>query len=114
MVDGKVIAICKRALKATLDVSDACIQRVVKSMHADGGVAQPSQRGKHTPKRLSTSSIDRVKAHIESFPADFSHYSIKDHSGVKYLSSELNIRKMHGLYKDKYKEVGPESVKESY
>ena len=78
MVDGEDIAICKRAFKATLDVSDGRIQRVVKGMHAHGGVAQPSQRGKRTPKRLCTSSIDHVKAHVESFPANFTNYSRKD------------------------------------
>ena len=83
-------------------------------MHAHSRVAQPSQQGKRTPKSLSTSSIDHVKAHIESFPADFSHYSRKDNPGVKYLSSELNIKKMYGLYKDKCKEDGQEPVKESY
>ena len=114
MVDREDITMCKRAFKATLDVSDGRIPGVVNSMHAHGRVAQSILRGKPTPKRLSTSSIDHVKAHIESFSADISHYSRKDNPGVKYLSSELNIRKMYGLYKDKCKEDGQEPIKETY
>jgi hypothetical protein len=41
--------------------------------------------------------IERIHAHIDSFPAMESHYARKD-SNQKFLSSSLNIRKMYDLY----------------
>jgi len=51
-------------------------------------------RGKHSSRQ----TLHAVKKHIHSFPAETSHYLRKHHEDRRYLSSDLNIRKLYQLY----------------
>lgn len=51
-------------------------------------------------------------SHIKSFPTVESHYTRKD-TNRKYLSPELNIKKMYELYKDKYLNTGRKPVRQT-
>ena len=41
--------------------------------------------------------VQFVRAHIQSFPNESSHYSRKDDPNQRYLSSDLNIKKMYDM-----------------
>ena len=73
------------------------------------------QRGKHDnrPFRTPASSIECIKNHILSFPRRTSHYSRASNPNRRYLSPDLNIRKMHTLYLQKTDELGWPKVTES-
>lgn len=51
--------------------------------------------------KTSTTNIDFVKEHINSFPRVESHYCRKDTSKL-YLPSDLNKAKMYRLYKHNF------------
>ena len=72
------------------------------------------QRGKHDnrPNKISSDSVTCVKTHILSFPRQTSHYSRASNPNKRYLSPELNIKKMHSLYLQKCDEVGWPTVTE--
>jgi hypothetical protein len=56
------------------------------------------KRGKGTyHNKTPEVDIERIHAHIDSFPAMESHYARKD-SNRKFLSNSLNICKMYDLY----------------
>lgn len=61
-------------------------------------------RGKHKNRvNLVPNDIKfKIKAHIENFPKQESHYSRHDNSKVRYLSPELRISKMYDMYLEKY------------
>ena len=65
------------------------------------------KRGKGTYHNKTPLDIERIHAHIDSFPAMESHYARKD-SKRKFLSSSLNIRKMYDLYVKECQQKGPE------
>lgn len=44
----------------------------------------------------------QISTHIESFPSRQSHYSRTKNDSMRYLSSDLNVTKMHDLYLIKY------------
>jgi len=44
----------------------------------------------------------QIEIHIESFPAQQSHYSHSKNENVKYLAPDLNITKMYEFYMLKY------------
>lgn len=47
--------------------------------------------------------IDLIKHHIQSFAARKLHYSLKDNPNRKYLPANLNVSKMHNMFKEKYR-----------
>ena len=69
------------------------------------------RRGKETHhNKTPNADIERVRAHIDSFPAIQSHYARKD-SNRKFPSSSLNIRKMYDLYVKECQQKGKRVVK---
>lgn len=109
------IQVCKSTFKATFDLSDGRIARALESSLQNDGVPVCDKRGKATRDRVSIECRKKVRAHIESFPADYSHYSRKSNPNVRYLSGDLNIRKMYDLFREKCEEEGTlVPVKESY
>lgn len=67
------------------------------------------KRGKHIPhNKTKDEDLQKVRQHIESFPAVEGHYTRKA-SNRKYLGAELNIPKMYQLYLENYKDKVPEN-----
>lgn len=58
-------------------------------------------RGQHDnrPHRTADADLERLKQHIKSFPRCQSHYSRHKNPHKRFLSPELDIRKMYNLYK---------------
>ena len=52
----------------------------------------------------------KIREHIKSFPHRKSHYSQKDNRKRKYLSENLSISRMYGLYLQKYEPQVSETV----
>lgn len=90
-----LIRVCKSFFLATLSISDAVVYTVLKKT-VNGCVLAPSNQGK--AKKSTEFDSDLIKTHIQSFPMVPSHYCRKD-TNYKYLSSDLNIRKMYQLFK---------------
>lgn len=98
-VDGEKIAVCKTFFLATLDIGESYVNHA--STHKQGGVfGSAEKRGKHKPHNNTKElSLNKVRAHIDSFPKVESHYTRKD-SSRQYLGADLNITKMYELYKE--------------
>lgn len=79
------IRVCKKAFLAIHGVSNDRVSRSV----IEKGTHESYKRGK-----FKSANIRYVKSHIESIPAEVSHYCRKDNPNRRYLSADLNIRKM--------------------
>jgi hypothetical protein len=55
-------------------------------------------------QKTNEEAIIAVKEHIQNFPAFESHYTRSHNPGRKYLSPDLDIRKMFNLYVEKCEE----------
>ena len=75
------------------------IKRLCKFM-SEGHTSPPvDMRGNHGKQRsLPGDVIQCIVSHIASFPAQESHYSRRDNHQRKYLSENLNIKRMWYLY----------------
>ena len=63
-------------------------------------------------RKIGEIEIKAVSKHIKSFPGYESHYTRAYHTpGRKYLSPELDIRKMYSLYLGKCEENNQSFVK---
>jgi hypothetical protein len=71
-------------------------------------------REKHKVKKIADELKQGVIDHINSFPAYQSHYCRKDNPNRKFLSPELNLRKMYHLYVEKCSSLNTSAVKEHY
>lgn len=90
--------VCKLFFLKTLDISQKRYDNVLKKRRCTG-VPPTDQRGKHSPcNKIPQSDVNLVKQHIDSFPKYTSHYSRHKNPQTKYLSADLNIRKMYELY----------------
>jgi len=111
-VGGCDVAVCKVFFLATFDISSGRLTRAVGKQRASGGVSPGDRRGRydHCKQRLPSEAVDRVKSHINSFPAYVSHYA-RSQNRRKYLSCDLNLCKMYTLYEEQCKKDGIQPVK---
>lgn len=98
-VDSKIIVVCKKMFKATLDIGEAPINTVTLKM-GKGAKVSPDKRGSH--RNRSTKMLDatksRVAEHINLFQRKEAHYVRKD-SKREYLCEEIkSVHAMHSLY----------------
>ncbi|CAC5414853.1 unnamed protein product [Mytilus coruscus] len=102
-IGGTKTIVCKIYFKKTLDVGDAYIDNAMQN--ESGGVfIGADKRGKYNPhNKTKPEFLQKVRSHIESFPAVEGHYTRKS-SNRRYLGAELNIPRMYQLYLDYYKE----------
>ncbi|CAG2211934.1 unnamed protein product [Mytilus edulis] len=107
-IGGTKTIVCKMYFKKTLDVGDAYIDNAMQN--ESGGVfIGADKRGKHTPlNKTKPEYLQKVRSHIESFPAVEGHYTRKS-SNRRYLGAELNVPRMYQLYLDYYKESTPQN-----
>ena len=91
-VGEKSFKVCKAAFVSLHGVKESRLKRKVLKMESsiDDG------RGKHSNHHKMEEAIkQRVKHHIESFPARESHYSRTKNLHKNYLDSSLSIAEMH-------------------
>lgn len=96
----RVITVCKTAFCSLYQISNKEVQIIQQKLNSGTSAPSPDKRGRHEtrPHKISTQVIDAIKAHIQSFPAEQSHYSRNRNVNKKYLSPLLNISRMHKLY----------------
>ena len=94
---------CKKAFCSLHGVSQHRVERIASS--STKFITSPTdKRGTHQNRanKLSENVIQQIDEHIRSFPKRRSHYGRIDNDKKYYLSSELNISKMHSLYLEKF------------
>lgn len=104
--------VCKQYFIDTYRISNGRLMRALKR----GRLSSPGEdlRGKHPPgNKTPDEKIERVKIHIQSFPAYQSHYTREHNPNRKYLDTNLNIRTMYSLYKEKCDEENTSPVSEA-
>ncbi|KAK5648067.1 hypothetical protein RI129_002959 [Pyrocoelia pectoralis] len=86
--------VCKEFFLKTFDISNKRFTFVCKKTN-HLGMAQPDKRGKgKNHRKMNEENRTFVITHIKMFPRYKSHYSRKSNSETKYLSSNLNIKKI--------------------
>ena len=103
------INVCKNFFLGVLQISWGRLYRCLKKEEV---FAVIDCRGKNIPKNKI--DVTYIVAHINSFPAYQSHYSRKDNDQRKYLSPDLNVRKMYDLYVEMCTQENRQPVKEKF
>lgn len=95
--------VCKRAFCSLYGISRKRVELIVKHLQ-DNIPAPRDMRGKHAnrPNMIPENILHQIDSHIKSFPKRSSHYSRTKNENKYYLSPELNMKKMHKLYLEKY------------
>lgn len=93
------LKVCKTMFLNTLGIKERTVYTAIDK-YANGDQIT-DLRGKHTnrPHRTASETEQSAIQHIQSFPCIESHY-LRQNSSRQYLSQDLNISKMHRLYKD--------------
>ncbi len=99
MYKSERIRVCKTAFCCVLQVTCTRLFNLIKKTLC--GLPVRSQRGRHNnrPNRIQPEARQNVHEHINSFPAETSHYSRTSNSNRKYLSAMMSINKMYDQYK---------------
>ena len=109
--DGQRERVCKKFFQATLSISHNYVQHAL-TRSKDGAFLGTESRGKGTSHNAASSAaVERVKAHIRSFPTVPSHYTRRD-TKREYLAPDLNIRKMWQLYVEECQDGGEKHLSE--
>lgn len=89
--------VCQKFFTKTLNIGPSVVFDAVNKRNRIGGFDAIDNRGKHEPaNKTKPEVLEGIRPHIESFPCLESHYTRKD-TNRKYLSADLNIRKMYTL-----------------
>lgn len=106
--------VCKQFFLNTLAITNRRFTTVCNKISKEGFV-QTDQRGKHPPSnKISEQRRNDVISHIKMFPRYRSHYSRSQNAASRYLSPDLNIKKMYSLYCEWCLELDKSPVKQSY
>ncbi|RZF48681.1 hypothetical protein LSTR_LSTR015116 [Laodelphax striatellus] len=102
MNSGERKRVCLKFLCATFSISHRVTDCLMNKVSASGLYTGYDQRIDSKPANATSSeNINHIKNHINLFPRVESHYCRKD-SRKLYLSPDLNISKLYGLYKNDY------------
>jgi len=114
-IEGENVRVCKKAFQILHCVSEAKVAHIVRQVRDGFTAARQSIRGKHVnrPNRIADEQREYVRSHIQSFPAEQSHYSRARNENRMYLSSTLTIGIMFNDYKKKCFDNGQKAVSES-
>ena len=99
-VNDDNVKVCSKFYMDTLDITFSKTETALqKGRKYTSKLTGNDDRGKHTnrPNKVSESSINIIKQHINSFPRIESHYCRKN-SKKEYLSETLSISKMYNMY----------------
>lgn len=108
------VRVCKKFFLQTFQVSDGRVTRAIKKLRQNKSPGQ-DLRGKHkAAQKISEEQKQLCMEHISQFPAYQSHYSRHDNPDRKYLSPDLNLRKMFRLYEEWCRSNHYEPVKEYF
>ncbi|KAJ4435948.1 hypothetical protein ANN_18571 [Periplaneta americana] len=97
--NGKTYNVCKKTLLDVFNISSRRVQTLQLKIKNNLDVSD--MRGKHfnRPHAVTYDVKQLVRNHIESMPAEESHYS-RSVSQKRYISLELSLEKMYDLFKE--------------
>ncbi|KAG0711535.1 hypothetical protein GWK47_020436 [Chionoecetes opilio] len=88
------------AFRNVLGVTSRRVYNAVDRVNPTG-TPRHDRRGKHVPKHaMSLSRKNLVECHVKSFPTVSSHYTRAKSPLMRYLDTEMNMKKMFFLYKE--------------
>lgn len=114
--DGKKYSVCAVGFGNILGISARCAEVAVSAVSATG-VPREDRRGQNTPKHaMDDRRKQLVVQHVKCFPSVSSHYTRAKSPLMRYLDTNLNVRKMYRLYREWLDQVdeNEEPVKLSY
>lgn len=96
------IQVCKSAFCEIFQIGRKKVD-IIQQRHTEGASPREDLQGKHfnRPHKIQDHVITFIVEHINSFPADSSHYSRNNNPNRKYLSPTLNIHQLYLLYIEK-------------
>ena len=96
------LTVCYKAFLSLFGITPRRVQTLKQALLTTG-LPPTDKRGTHhnRPNKMSNDTESAVLDHIKSFRGRKSHYALGDTRKL-YLSEELNVSKMHKLYKEKY------------
>lgn len=95
-----------------MSISPSVITDAIKKRNKVNFFDGNDRRGAHdTANKTKPEIIQGIRNHIESYPCMEAHYCRKD-TQRKYLEKDLNVRKMHLMYKDECLKSGIEPASE--
>ncbi|KAL9976984.1 hypothetical protein ACROYT_G014335 [Oculina patagonica] len=80
---------------ANTSIQNVFLRGLIQTVLAEGGQKYPSY---HYFVQTSDLSRIEVRAHIETFPRQMSHYSRKDNAGREYLEEGWSVQRMYFNY----------------
>ena len=97
--NGTKVRICKLAFQKLHGISEAKVKHIVDQCKTGQSSVRPSTRGRHNnrPNKVSEALRNDIRAHIQSLPAERSHYSRAKNQNRMYLSPTLSI---NSIYRD--------------
>ena len=107
--------VCKKAFLNIFNLGEKRIKTVLEKQSRTG-TTTPDRRGEGPPAvTISDARVEVAKEHIEKLPTVSSHYTRAKSPNRKYLTQDLNIKKLYTLYQDYATENYPdlEPVSES-
>lgn len=107
--EGKIL-VCLEMFLSTLDLGEKRVRLLAaKIIKGNGVCGVDGRRLNRNPNTLDAAAKKKIEDHIRSFPAYTSHLA-REKSSKHYLTSDLNVAKMHALYQKQCDETGTESV----
>lgn len=96
---GNRFEVCQKCFTLTFGESQKFLRCITQKLFVSPGTFIKDLRGNHSGehRKLPETTIEAVKAHINSFPAYESHYTRRK-SEKRYLHADLNISLMYKLY----------------
>ncbi|KAK4326821.1 hypothetical protein Pmani_002678 [Petrolisthes manimaculis] len=95
-----VIPVCATAFRSVLSISTKRLHTAVESV-TPTGTPRVDRRGKHVPKHaMPASRKNLVEQHVKSFPTVSSHYTRAKSPLMRYLDTDMTLKKMFFLYKE--------------
>lgn len=95
----KLVRVCQNAFKKILGVGTHRLRNIAKKFLVSGQIPQ-ERRGGDRVSRKTLAKKENVMKFIETFQCIESHYCRSATSTRKYVSSDLNIKKMWRLYQE--------------
>ena len=92
--------VCAVAFRNILGISDKRVRVAVQAVTTTGAT-RPDQRGRHKPAHaMDNTRKELVVSHIKSFPTVSSHYTRAKSPHMRYMETNMSIKKMYRLYRE--------------
>ncbi|CAM1328338.1 Uncharacterised protein g9739 [Pycnogonum litorale] len=96
--DKRTVKICQSSFLSIFHLKKDRVQAVAKYW-LDNGQCRPENRGGARITNNRTEKKNLIRNHIKTFICRASHYARRGTPGRKYLPSDLNVAKMHRMFK---------------